>query len=258
MWRPVVLVLCALLWSPYHLTGVPVPPGTLPGAMAPPETEDLDIRRRPSSGHRPYSLSLSPDDYHYSPKPRHLRAARLLRLLGPSFDPFWMSVEDPRNGSTSGLGTPSRDLADGAARYRRKLLREAEALAGPALPPGEASANLTRAFRAWLVEQASCRLTSTWVDLGPVFWPRWVRHTDCDEKAPSSCSWPPGMACRRAQLTHIKLLAWHCWATPVEVVAATGRTAQQCTWRLVPYPVVAACKCACGRGQGMGSWAGNP
>ncbi|XP_075431171.1 noggin-1-like [Ascaphus truei] len=232
---------------------VPCPSALLDPAAEPPppdETQtDLDVgslRRRLSSGTRPYSLSLSQQDYHYSPKPKHLRTPRLLRLLGPSFDPFWMSVEKPvDNGTTSQLSTFSQDLSDGASRYRKKLGREAQTLDFGSLQlPVEISANASRAVesevRRWLVERASCRLTFSWVDLGPVFWPRWVRHTDCDG-GNTACSWPPGMACRQAQLTQIKLLAWHCWTQD----AGTGWAAQQCTWRQVPYPVVAACKCTC-------------
>ncbi|KAM4721153.1 noggin-1-like [Rhinophrynus dorsalis] len=204
------------------------------------------LRRRLSSGTRPYSLSLSPLDYHYSPKPKHLRVPRLLRLLGPSFDPFWMSVERPvDNGTTNHLISLSQDLYDGASRYRKKLSQEAQSLDFGSLQlpvelPVNASQEVENEIRRWLVQRASCQLISTWVDLGPVFWPRWVRHTDCDGTN-TACSWPPGMVCRQAQLTQIKLLAWHCWMQDT----GTGWATQQCIWRQVPYPVVAACKCTC-------------
>uniref|UniRef100_A0A8D0H678 Noggin n=1 Tax=Sphenodon punctatus TaxID=8508 RepID=A0A8D0H678_SPHPU len=209
------------------------------------------IRSKPSTHVRPYSLSLSPDDYHYSPKPKHLRTPRLLKLLGPSYDPFWMSVEDPRgqNASLEELGTLSQDLADGTARFRKKLLQEAKGLNLPdlLLPEEGMIGNLSQAvvhhLRQWLVDSATCHLTSSWVDLGPVFWPRWVRHTDCDPSY-TACSWPPGMTCRPAHFTHIKLLVWHCWVSK-DPAGGTGRSLQQCAWRQIPYPVVAACKCSC-------------
>ncbi|KAM9324513.1 noggin-like [Gastrophryne carolinensis] len=204
------------------------------------------LRKRLSSGTRPYSLSLSPLDYHYSPKPKHLHVPRLLRLLGASFDPFWMSVEKPVHNDTNGhFSAFSQDLLEGANRYRKKLTQEAQNIDFGSLKLSEElSANssllLLNDLRQWLVQKASCKLTSTWVDLGPVFWPRWVRHTNCDESN-NSCSWPPGMSCRQAQITQIKLLAWHCWMH----VAGKGWTSQKCMWRQVPYPVVAACKCTC-------------
>ncbi|KAM9581179.1 noggin-like [Guaruba guarouba] len=233
---------------------IPGPPPPLEGPqelpLPPSGTADPSahiLRGHPSAPVRPYSLSLSPEDYHYYPKPRHLRPRQLHRLLGSAFDPFWMATAEPprRNDSIleDGLETQSRDLADSAGRYRRKLWREAEGLelpallpAGPALSP-ELRGAVSHSLRRWLVEQAACRLTSTWVDLGAVFWPRWVRHTAC-ETGPRSCSWPPGMGCRPAQLTRIKLLAWHCWD-----MQQPGPP--RCAWRQIPYPVVAACKCSC-------------
>uniref|UniRef100_A0A8C9RNA6 Noggin n=1 Tax=Scleropages formosus TaxID=113540 RepID=A0A8C9RNA6_SCLFO len=162
---------------------------------------------------RPYSLSINAEDYHYAPKPKHLRPARLLRILGPSFDPFWMSIE----------------------------------------PEDVLPRDVAAAVRAWLVRSATCALRYKWVDLGPVFWPRWLRHTDCDQPGRvQSCSFPAGMACRRAQVTQIKILAWHCWGSEDRGVEAAGVAdlglamyGKRCVWRQVPYPVVTACKCSC-------------
>ncbi|XP_068258461.1 noggin-like [Nyctibius grandis] len=227
------------------------PPLPLSGTADPIDPTAQLLRGRPLAPVRPYSLSLSPEDYRYSPKPRHLRPGRLRRLLASAFDPFWMATEEPRgrNGSIAeeNLESLSRDLAEGAGRYRRKLWREAEGLElptllspGPGLPPEmppELPGALAHRLRQWLVERATCRLTSSWVDLGPVFWPRWVRHTAC-ETGPPGCSWPPSMTCRPAQITHIKLLAWHCWAP-------RSPGPPHCAWRQIPYPVIAACKCSC-------------
>uniref|UniRef100_A0A8B9FAC1 Noggin n=1 Tax=Amazona collaria TaxID=241587 RepID=A0A8B9FAC1_9PSIT len=248
--RCLFLLLICLLPQP----SIPGPPPPLEGPqelpLPPSSTADPSahiLRGHPSAPVRPYSLSLSPEDYHYHPKPRHLRPRQLHRLLGSAFDPFWMATAEPRSRNSSiledSLETQSRDLADSAGRYRRNLWREAEGLelpallpAGPALPP-ELRGAVSHSLRQWLVEQAACRLTSAWVDLGAVFWPLWVRHTAC-ETGLRSCSWPPGLSCRPAQLTHIKLLAWHCWA-----MQQPGPP--RCAWRQIPYPVVAACKRSC-------------
>ncbi|KFO61270.1 Noggin-1, partial [Corvus brachyrhynchos] len=148
-----LLLLLCLLPPP----AIPGPPPSLEEPREPllPPSSTADptahlLRGHPSAPVRPYSLSLSPEDYRYSPKPRHLRPGRLRRLLGSAFDPFWMATEEPRAG----------------------------------------------------------------------------------------CSGPPGMSCRPAQLTRIKLLAWHCW-TPQHPGPPN------CAWRQIPYPVVAACKCSC-------------
>lgn len=240
---------------------------------------------------RPYSLSINEEDYHYTPKPKHLRPVRLLRTLGASFDPFWMSIERPSEAGVwtseggsdtdaSGQTLPRRDslapdaplpnyttvnkgfnlpaspeLIEGAARYQRKLEKEAEDLDLSLL-----SSDVASTVRDWLVRSATCGLRHQWVDLGPVFWPRWLRHTDCEKSGGSpSCSFPSGMACRRAQVTQIKILAWHCWgaeegggdgskgmarADRATVVGKVGSN-KKCMWRQVPYPVVTACKCSC-------------
>ncbi|XP_048870593.1 noggin-2-like [Brienomyrus brachyistius] len=230
---------------------------------------------------RPYSLSINADDYHYTPKPKHLRPARLLRILGSSFDPFWMSIERPANvgiwvsvgvtsespseetafrdarasavtnhvASSKGFNlSTSPELTEGAARYQRKLEMEAEELDLPSFTP-----EMAGSLRAWLVRTATCGLRYQWVDLGPVFWPRWLRHTDCEQSGTSqSCSFPSGMSCRQAQVTQIKILAWHCWGNEdrgSEVMGEADSGAslfgKRCVWRQVPYPVVTACKCSC-------------
>ncbi|XP_061438788.1 noggin-like [Rhineura floridana] len=209
------------------------------------------IRNQLGTQARPYSLSLSSDDYHhYLPKPKRLRAPRLMKLLGSSYDPFWMSLEDPRGQNTSlkELGALSQDVAECTTRFRKKLLQEAEGLDfSKLLPPKDGTHHnlsqvLIHRFHRWLVDSATCHLTSSWVDMGPIFWPRWIRHTDCD-LTHVGCSWPPGMTCRPAQVTHIKFLAWHCWVS--KDTLRPGKSLQQCAWRQVPYPVVAACKCSC-------------
>ncbi|XP_067830319.1 noggin-1-like [Heptranchias perlo] len=202
------------------------------------------IRMKASNTVRPYSLSLAKDYYHYSPKPKHLNSKRLRKLLGSSFDPFWMSIKSRhRNASHEDLTRSSRDLAAGALRYRRKLWQEAQSLHLAFLAPNGTKEKATEAERAqwrrWMVQEATCLLTSWWVDLGDVFWPRWVRHTDC-LNSKTSCSWPVGMTCKQAQWTQIKLLVWHCWTAKER-----EETLQHCTWRQIPYPVVTACKCSC-------------
>ncbi|XP_043927329.1 noggin-like [Protopterus annectens] len=209
---------------------------------------EYSLRMKSSSNTQPYSLSLRQEDYHYFPKPKHLNPVVLLRLLGPSFDPFWMSVEIPNesNMTYEDLTSASTDLANGLLRYQRKLMEETQALDFGTIFQDVVPTNSTKTaidhLKKWLVNKASCRLTSSWADLGSVFWPRWVRHTEC-ETSSATCSWPPGMSCGVAQITQIKLLAWHCW-TAINS-ANMERTMKQCTWRQVPYPVVTACKCSC-------------
>ena len=70
----------------------------------------------------------------------------------------------------------------------------------------------------WLLQRATCRLHPAWTDLGPLFWPRWVRRGSCGDDdglggGGSSCSWPPGMRCVPEVSRTVRLLHWHCGAT---------------------------------------------
>ncbi|XP_018520127.1 noggin-2-like [Lates calcarifer] len=231
---------------------------------------------------RPYTLLTNTEDYHYMPKPRHRRPSRLLRLLGSSFDPFWMSIEQPSEASGSdGDGRPFLhgdtlpvklpnyptirkklnlssipELREAAANHWQRLEREAAGLDFSSLPLDVASS-----LQFWLVRSAMCELHFKWTDLGPAFWPRWLRQTDCQRSnGGRSCSFPSGMECVRAQTTNIKILAWHCLEIrdgadgsreikgerhndSVEV--GTSEAMKRCLWRQVPYPVVTACTCSC-------------
>lgn len=209
---------------------------------------------------RPYTLLTNAEDYHYMPKPRHRRPSRLLRLLGSSFDLFWMSIEKPTE--FSGGNNDGQMLHDdmrvkkAAAHFWQKLEKEAADLDLGSLPSHVASS-----VRDWLVRSATCRLSHKWVDLGPVFWPRWMRQTDCETSdGEKSCSFPAGMECVRAQTTHIKILAWHCLESRVgshgsrgiksdrsdgRTELVTAEVTKRCAWRQVPYPVVTACTCSC-------------
>ncbi|XP_051241342.1 noggin-2-like [Dicentrarchus labrax] len=227
---------------------------------------------------RPYTLLTNAQDYHDMPKPRHRRPSRLLRLLGSSFDQFWMSIEQPSESSGAQPLLPggvlstrlptyttarekfnqsaSPELREAAASQRQKLEKEAADLDLSSLP-----SQVGLLVRDWLVSSASCGLTYQWVDLGLAFWPRWLRQTDCERSDEGqSCSFPGGMECVRAQTTPINILAWHCLdgreggngsrrmranSSDGSTEMGTGEVMKRCIWRQVPYPVVTACTCSC-------------
>ncbi|XP_070710450.1 noggin-like [Pempheris klunzingeri] len=231
---------------------------------------------------RPYTLLTNTEDYLYMPKPRHRHPSHLLRILGSSFDLFWMSIEQPAEASRGHSGgqplslgdslpakllnyTTSRqqlnlnaapELRKAAVHHRQRLEKEAADLDLGSLPP-----HFTSSVRDWLVRSATCGLSYQWVDLGPAFWPRWLRQTDCERSdGVRSCSFPGGMKCVRAQRTHIKILAWHCLdirqggdgsrgakadRSGGSTKVGTGEVMKRCLWRPVPYPVVTACTCSC-------------
>lgn len=213
---------------------------------------------------RPYTLLTNAKDYPFLPRSRHRHPSQLRRLLGSSFDPFWMSIDQPseapgghRDGRRRKFNLSSSPVLREAAENRRqKLKKEAAELDLNTLPPDVASS-----VREWLVRSATCGLRYQWVDLGPVFWPSWLRQTDCERSdGAHSCSFPSGMECVRAQTTLIKILAWHCLESrdrgaessqtkgerpDGSIEVGTGEATKRCSWRQVPYPVVTACTCSC-------------
>ncbi|KAM4584749.1 noggin-2-like [Odontesthes bonariensis] len=207
---------------------------------------------------RPYAILTNAEDYHYMPKPKHCRLSRLLRRLGSSFDPFWMSIDQPTKASKGGKLnlSASPELREAAAVHRQKLEKEAAQLDLDSLPSDVASS-----IRGWLVRSTTCELHHWWVDLGPTFWPRWLRQTDCKRPdGEKSCSFPSGMECVRSQTTLIKILAWYCveirdrrdgsrWIkrerSDGSTEVKTRKAKNRCSWRRVPYPVITSCMCSC-------------
>ncbi|KAL1128956.1 hypothetical protein AAG570_013490 [Ranatra chinensis] len=121
---------------------------------------------------------------------------------------------------------------------------------------------------AILLERATCPLRFVWKDLGPDFWPRWLRTAYCPQPPPGtpSCSWPPGMACAPGPHRHLHVLRWHCrlrknskrkkndnnvWGSAEKRRSMMGEDQEggggkyRCLWVKVPYPVAEDCICSC-------------
>lgn len=64
-------------------------------------------------------------------------------------------------------------------------------------------------IKSWLLKRSSCPVEFTWKDLGPTFWPRWVRKGDCLDRK-GHCSFPTGMHCVPAATTTVHILRWQC------------------------------------------------
>lgn len=68
------------------------------------------------------------------------------------------------------------DIEDRATvRTLREMAGEELQLLPDELVPPENRA----AVIAWLVQRATCPIRYVWDDLGPYFWPRWVRRGEC-------------------------------------------------------------------------------
>ncbi|MEQ2295133.1 hypothetical protein AMECASPLE_011001 [Ameca splendens] len=169
---------------------------------------------------RPYNLVTNAEAYDSNPKPRYHHPFRLFCRLESNFDPFWMSVDQPLEAASGSkpfshsqltalakkFHQSSPDLREAEAIYLQKLEKEAADLNLSSLP-----SDVAELLRGWLVNSAMCKLHHQWFDLGPAFWPRWLRQTDCERSEKErSCSFPREMKCVRAHTAQIKNLAWIC------------------------------------------------
>ncbi|XP_072029093.1 noggin-3-like [Amphiura filiformis] len=161
------------------------------------------------------------------PTGRDMNPKRLRRKLGDHFDKEWMSVEEPSN---KNLG--SEVIRVGNYSW---LLEELNSLHISSLP-----SSVTDQLQAWLLAKAFCPVSYQWTNIGPLFWPPWVKRGSCVEK---SCSWPSGMMCVPGQTTIIRLMRWHC--RPSSSSRASGGREAKCKWLQVPYPVTSECTCSC-------------
>lgn len=63
--------------------------------------------------------------------------------------------------------------------------------------------------RQWMVKRSSCPVEFSWKDLGPMYWPRWIRKGECANRK-GLCSYPTGMHCVPGATTKVMLLFWDC------------------------------------------------
>lgn len=224
------------------------------------ETEDVQAtKRRPlrpsltiSDRILPIQLVDVPDGSFQIPRRKQLRVQMLTAALGNDLDPFWMSVEKPAVSTEEPLATSPSD----------RLVSQLRALN----LGGEMEADLDnvtlRALEDFLLRKASCPVRYVWDDVGPLFWPRWIKRGECvDDPQRRPCSWPAGMHCVPAESVTFHLLRWHCRPrtrrassqAPFVPEKTSARLHQRhhdhrqfrCQWLKVPYPVTARCFCSC-------------
>ncbi|XP_069702664.1 noggin-1-like [Periplaneta americana] len=155
------------------------------------------------------------------PRRKDLDEPTLLRLMGQDFDSRWMRRTPPSNTHIQDVGSGDEE---------RSTMRSLRELAGAELqlPDDLVPAEYRAAVTAWLVRRATCPIRYVWKDLGPYFWPRWVRRGECIHDsggdsggegrnssrsgAPrkATCSWPPGMLCVPGVARNLQILRWHC------------------------------------------------
>ncbi|XP_066991007.1 noggin-2-like [Anabrus simplex] len=179
------------------------------------------------------------------PRQRDLHEPTLSRLLGADLEPRWMRTRTVALADTHLDEVPRQSVST-----LRELVAQEDIL------PDVLTAEHRAAVREWLVQRVTCPVHYVWEDLGPYFWPRWVRRGQCGDEHRGndtlSCSWPPGMHCAPGTAKTLNILRWHCRLRKNALVTMSWLSADRkyrkkyrCRWLKVPYPVPEDCSCSC-------------
>lgn len=151
---------------------------------------------------------------HLHPVVTFHKAKKLRKILSYNLDRLWTSETAPRTLRQRGVSLHQRDTTIESKKidiqlkeYVNKLNFTFSNLFGNQYELTDVQLN---PFRQWLLNLASCDMDYVWEDLGPLFWPRWIRRGVCISKPSQSCSWPPGMKCRPSGSRALHLLHWKC------------------------------------------------
>lgn len=200
------------------------------------------------------------------PKKKHLDRDYLMKIMGNGYDTERLSEEEPAVLSEIS-SIPLLDQIDSSSswtlQHAYKELMELNFTLDVPRPDINMSETIDM-MRQWLFKRAICPIYYTWKDIGPYFWPRWLKIGECDSNG-IACSWPPGMHCIPAETTTVQVLRWHCSnfghrgkkhrSSLKKASSGSSRNRKnwrktidgdkKCQWIKVPYPVISACICQC-------------
>ncbi|THD28924.1 Noggin-3 [Fasciola hepatica] len=155
---------------------------------------------------------------HLRPSAHPGSVRKLRKILGPDLQSEWMSIDPPPKGrEESGklprsitmrtdMPKPSKHILNSVNNLNFTVFRPAKGT--DVVIPIEFTEEQITLMKEWLLQLATCRMDFMWEDLGPLFWPRWIRRGICVNTV--SCSWPPGMRCLPSGSRMLKLLRWVC------------------------------------------------
>ncbi|XP_023224154.1 noggin-2-like [Centruroides sculpturatus] len=200
------------------------------------------------------------------PKKKHLDRDYLMQIMGNSYDADRLSEEEP-SVLTGASPIPRLDQVTASSSWTlQRVYRELMDLNLTAeIPKSNADDVTLNVMKQWLFRKAICPVRFAWKDIGPYFWPRWLKIGECDD-GKSACSWPSGMHCVAAETSTVQVLRWHCSSfgnkgkkhrSSLKKSSSSGSSRnkknwkktvdgdRKCQWIKVPYPVINACTCQC-------------
>ncbi|KXJ14942.1 noggin-2 [Exaiptasia diaphana] len=182
-----------------------------------------------------------------SPAAHDMIVHNLKKIIGRRMDLTVVSITKPRDFTTSKLikYTDNRQ-----SKTRKMFLKHFVDIKSKSMIKMTALTNRQRTLLVdWLEEQSNCPMKLMWRDMGPHFWPRYVKRAHCVGK---SCSVDPGMKCTASASRFFPLLRWFCIGAfrknNLPLWAGKGfveRNGYICRWVKFPYPITTKCSCKC-------------
>ena len=179
----------------------------------------------------------------YLPRERDFRQRKLMKMLGKKYlDKNWMSTDKLTNdviGTDSVFTTTANNIMNMVNTNESTKHLENDILT---------------ALNS-LLQRMSCEVKFHWKDLGPLVWPRYVKHGSCDSK--QSCSFPAGMKCVPGGFMELYILKWQCTNVKKitinkERVCVTEKRSSKskrrklnCKWKRTQLRVLQNCVCKC-------------
>ncbi|VDQ15009.1 unnamed protein product, partial [Trichobilharzia regenti] len=142
--------------------------------------------------------SIVNEDRSWPPEHSHEFERVDVRVLGSDLQNEWMSIETPLNSLTSSSKSTRSTLSSSIPKPDNHLLSAVEDLNFTVfrsvnddglIYPIKMTNDQVNVIKMWLLQRATCPMEYIWEDLGPLFWPRWIRRVVCINT--HSCSWPP-------------------------------------------------------------------
>lgn len=176
----------------------------------------------------------------YMPRNKDLRRKKLFKLLGKHYNKDWMSAKGPTSNET-----PTTSRVNSNDAYIDQTVKSDTTL-------GQLNNETLMIIQKWLSEHTFCPVEFKWKDLGPLFWPRYVKEGSCKSKR--ACSFNSGMRCVPGDTKHIHILRWRCKIIKKIVIGEKAvcitemnrsRRNFGCKWKLIPFQILDSCICSC-------------
>nr|ACO06226.1 noggin 2 [Schmidtea mediterranea] len=167
-----------------------------------------------------------------------LTNGQLLKLLNrKNFNSNFMSITEPESSNDIKQFYISKSLNLIEKQNQKSFLRKALQLFHLKKFRKTINRDFRRKLRTFLDLFSWCPVTYQWKDMGPKFWPRWIKQGSCANLS-KSCSYPEGLVCQEYEHKNIAVLRFLCmsdWAI------------DKCKWYKIYIPFLLTCRCGCNR-----------